>query len=289
MNKLLNIKKTITTVIVLNVIQIGIVMGFAIYEFVFSKGSILKSKFGDLNLLLGIVLGIIFINSFMMLRDAYILNQVGIQDEMIKGTLAQVEELNNTLRSQRHDFMNHLQVVYSLIELNEYPEAQNYLDRVYLDIQKINRVLKTTNPAINALLQAKTIYCEKRGIRVDLKITSQLKELPILAWEMCRILGNLIDNAVDALKEMKGERILEIEIYEDLKCYGFRIKNNGPAIPQDLLEKIFETNFTTKGSQGEGLGLAIVKELINNNQGEIKVASDEKMTVFEGLIPKILK
>jgi two-component system, LytTR family, sensor histidine kinase AgrC len=133
MNKLLNIKKTVTTIIVLNVIQIGIMIGFAIYEFVFSEGSTLNSRFGDLNLLLGIVLGIILINSFMMLRDAYILNQVGVQDEMIKGTLAQVEELNNTLRSQRHDFMNHLQVVYSLLELNEYPEAQNYLDRVYLD------------------------------------------------------------------------------------------------------------------------------------------------------------
>ena len=171
MNKLLNIKKTVVTVVVLNLIQIGIVVGFAIYEFILNKGANVTSPFKDLNLLFGIVLAIIFINSFMMLRDAYILNQVRFQDEMLKETLTQVEDLNNTLRGQRHDFMNHLQVVYSLIELNEYQDAQNYLDRVYADIQKVTRVLKTVNPAINALLQAKILDCEKRGIKARMEIS----------------------------------------------------------------------------------------------------------------------
>jgi sensor histidine kinase regulating citrate/malate metabolism len=288
MNKLLNIKKTALTVVILNLIQIVIVIGFVTYEFVLHKRVNLTFPFRDWNLLFGIILGIIFINSFMMLRDAYVLNQVGVQDEMIKDTLARVEELNISLRSQRHDFMNHLQVVYSLIELGEYQETQNYLERIYIDIQKISRVLKTANPAVNALLQAKILGCEKKGITVHLEITSQLKELPVPDWEMCRILGNLIDNAIDALEEIEGERILTIEIYENLKSYGFLIKNNGPAIHQDLWEKIFEVNFSTKGNQGEGLGLAIVKELVTCYQGEIKITSDQKMTIFSGQIPKLL-
>ena len=73
MNKSLNIRKTIITVIVLNIFQIGTVIGFGIYEFVLTKGKInLATQSGELNLLFGIIL----IDSFMMLHDAYILNQV---------------------------------------------------------------------------------------------------------------------------------------------------------------------------------------------------------------------
>jgi sensor histidine kinase regulating citrate/malate metabolism len=308
MNRILNIKKTIITLVILNVLQIGLVVGLVVYELIDNKNHYFNVHFINQNLILCIVLGLILFNSLLMLRDAYIVKQVGLQDQMIKESLYQVENLNNTLRSQRHDFLNHLQVIYSLIELNEPIEAQHYLERVYGDIQKISRVLKTTNPAMNALLQAKAISCEKRGIAVGLKITSQLNELPVPVWEMCQILGNLIDNAMDALTETTSDiplssddgnlpdpdkntgtyRILEIEIFEDLKGFRFRVKNNGPAIPPDIQEKIFKPNFTTKGSHGEGLGLAIVKELLENNHGTIKVTSDKKMTVFEVMVPKVL-
>lgn len=288
MNKYLNIKKTVFTVITLNSIQIAIVAGLLIYELIFHKGVNLSYPFRDMNFLLGVILGIILINSYMMLRDAYILHRVRFQDEMIKETLIQVEDLNTSLRCQRHDFLNHLQIVYSLIELQEYQEAQDYLDRVYGDIQKVSRVLKTANPAVNALLQAKIIACEKREIKVHLEITSQLSDLPVPAWEMCRILANLIDNAMDALAEINKERALVIEIYEDLKFFGFRVENNGPPIPHNQWEKIYEANFTTKGDQGEGMGLAIVKELISRYHGIITVSSNEKATIFEGQIPKVL-
>ena len=66
-----------------------------------------------------------------------------------------MENLNRTLRSQRHDYMNHLQVVISMIELEEYDNLKEYLEPVYLDIQKTGKALKTSKPAVNALLSAK--------------------------------------------------------------------------------------------------------------------------------------
>jgi sensor histidine kinase regulating citrate/malate metabolism len=205
---------------------------------------------------------------------------------MLEDTLVKLEDLNTSLRAQRHDFMNHLQVVYGLMEMKEYPDAMKYIDRVYNDIQSINKFLKTSNPAVNALLQAKVLYAEKRGIDVRMNITTNLKELKIQPWEFCRVLGNLIDNAIYALQKKVGDRYILIELFEDLKKYGFRVINNGPEIPEELLEKIFDVGFSTKDEDGEGMGLAIVKKIIGDVGGSITVCSSKEKTFFEGILPR---
>ena len=192
--------------------------------------------------------------------------------------------MNNTLRSQRHDFLNHLQVVYSLMEMDEYSEASNYIEKVYEDIKKVNRVLKTSNVAINALLQAKQLDCEERGIAVGLKISTALDKLIVPSWEMCRILGNLIDNAMDATEENLS-KLIQIEILEELKSYKFIVKNNGFMIHKDIVDKIFQPGFTTKGEKGQGMGLAICKGIIDRYGGKIELESNQTYTVFEITIP----
>lgn len=199
---------------------------------------------------------------------------------------SQLEELNITLRSQRHDFMNHLQVVHSLIEMDEYTDAKDYIEKIYHDIQRVNRVLKTSKPAINALLQAKLIHGEGLGILCELSITTQLDQLTMPSWELCRILGNIIDNSIYALVENTGQKLLRIKLYEDLKNYSFTISNNGPQIPEGILQRIFEAGYTTKGERGDGMGLAISKELLEHYGGSICVLSSESQTEFKGTIPK---
>ena len=66
-----------------------------------------------------------------------------------------LENLNLKLRAQRHDYMNHLQVIYGLLELGEYEDAREYMEPVFKDITRVTRAMKTSQPAVNALLQAK--------------------------------------------------------------------------------------------------------------------------------------
>lgn len=278
MKKNININKTIITVIIVDIIQIAIIIGCIVYNFY----TIIKRDFNDFAFLYIIIIMVI-LNSLLTLN---ILMRNRSESNMFKTTLKQLEDLNITLRSQRHDFMNHLQVVYSLIEMDEYKDAKDYIDKVYNDIQKVNQVLKTLNPAVNALLQAKILYGEKRGIEPRININTQLRNLKIPSWEFCRVLGNIIDNSIFALQQTEKSKILEIELYEDIKVYGFRIRNNGPSIPREIINKIFESGFTTKGDKGDGMGLAITKNLLLNYGGNINVTSDENGTMFEGWIPK---
>lgn len=281
----LNINKTIGTIITINIIQITSVIAILIFKNTI-KNQIKQGQLINIDVFIYIVLGIIIFNSFVTLRDFYLINKHSNKYEMIKNSLEQVENLNKTLRAQRHDFMNHLQVVYSLIEMDEYDEAKEYIDRVCNDIQKVNKVLKTTNPAVNALIQAKLLYAEKRGINMELNIRTPLKDLKMPSWEFCRILGNIIDNAIFVLEKKDSNRFLQIDLCEDVKNHKFSIKNNGEKIPDLLINRIFEVGYSTKGDKGEGMGLHIVKELLSEYGGEIKVQSDEKETVFEGKIPK---
>ena len=212
----------------------------------------------------------------------HVLEQMDAMNE----TLEAMEKLNNTLRAQRHDFLNHLQVVYSLIEMEEYQEANRYIDKVYGSITSVSRVLKTASPAINALLQVKLAACEKQGIRVTLNINSAWKNLPMPAWEMCKVLSNLIDNAMDALEELPGgQKELIITLTEDVRSLRFSVANSGPAIPAELRPHIFEAGVTSK-SDGHGMGLYIVRETLRASGGDIALTQEENRVIFAGYVPK---
>ena len=157
-----------------------------------------------------------------------------------------LERLNSNLRAQRHDYLNHLQVVYGLMEMEEYEELRNYLQPVYKDMLKTGKALKTSKPAINALLKAKMDEAESKGIDVYIEVKSNLQDLHVEDWELCKVLSNLLNNAMTALSEKSGEKKIELEITEDRESYLFTVSNNGPMIPKEMQESIFKQGITTK-------------------------------------------
>ena len=218
------------------------------------------------------------------IREAIAARRTLFQVQDMAVSLNNIEALHHTLRAQRHDFLNHLQVVYSLMEMEEYQEANEYIEKVYGSISAVSRSLKTKNTPVNALLQVKIAAMEKSGIECDLNITSAWEDLVIPGWEMCRVLSNLIDNAMDAVENEKSKRI-SLTLGENLKQFTFCVANDGPMVPRKLPESIFEPGFTTK-ADGRGMGLFIVKRTLENYGGEIEVESGDGRTTFMGTIPK---
>jgi two-component system, LytTR family, sensor histidine kinase AgrC len=286
MKERINTRKVIITVIIFNILQLCIILGIVIFSIINREGMLIKfSSTGDSSLFYAVA-AVVFTSSIFTIKNMYTIIFLNNEQDSLKATISQLESLNRALKSQRHDFMNHLQVVYSLMELQEYMEAQDYIDKVYKDIQKLNKALKTSNAAVNALLQAKLIFSETKGIDMSLNIESQLNELVIPSWEFCRVLGNLIDNAIYASGNVERDKYLKVNIYEDIKNYRFSVANNGPQISEEVLKRIFEPGFTTKGNSGEGMGLVITKDILRSYGGDITVKTDEIETVFEGWIPK---
>ncbi len=273
-----NISKIVLVSIVLNFIQVIFITLFIYYK---NKNSYIV----DGNFIIYVIAVSIGINSIITGIIFYNLLFKKGSTNLID-TIKYLENLNKTLRSQRHDYLNHIQVIYSLMELEEYDEARNYIEPVYKDIVRVSKALKTSKPAVNALLQAKLQMAEKNKIDMELEIKSDLKHLNVEPWEFCRVIGNIIDNGIFALKLKPDNRYMLVEFMEDLENIKINISNNGDVIAKEIIDKIFDEGFTTKGIKGEGLGLSIVKEIVENSAGKVIVKSDENRTCFEVTLPK---
>lgn len=200
--------------------------------------------------------------------------------EALAESFYRVQELNTQLRGQRHDYLNHLQIVYGMMELEEYEELHDYLEPIYRDMMKVGKAIRTSIPAVNALLMAKMSTAEARETDFYVEVKSDLKELRVEPWELCKVLSNLIDNAITALQEKKENRKMTLEISEDRDSYLFSVSNNGPPIPTERKGIIFRQGFTTKKEEGHGMGLSIVSDILKENNGTIQVESDEEETAF---------
>ena len=279
----LNVKKAARFTVAINVLQVAALVAVLVYTVVHAPT---EGRHVEIAAVAAALL-IVTWGAVADIREALNAGRIVEQAKMLEEANRQLEDLNGTLRKQRHDFMNHLQVVFSLLELNDPGEAMKYVESVYGDIKRAGSALKTANPAVNALIAAKRQDCEAHGIALALHIHAPWQGLPVPGWEMCRVLGNLIDNARDALLEApdRQDKRIELTIDETPGAFTFRVANNGPAIPPQLHRSIFQMGFTTK-NDGHGSGLSIVEEIVKAYGGEIAVASDDNITEFIGSIPK---
>lgn len=226
----INIDKAATMSIVINCVEVVLLVALLVADMFDLSEELLRivRPFSTVALVVLIVEGLTSV------RDGFVWKKTNRQNEMLREAFDQLDDLNTQMRKQRHDFLNHLQVVYSLVDMGENAEATKYIETVYGQMHRLSAGMKTDKPAINALLQAKLGDAERRGVRMELDVTSRYAGLPMNDWEMCRVLGNLIDNAMDAMEGMEGGRLV-VELYEDIRSYGFRVVNNGPAIDPEVL------------------------------------------------------
>lgn len=271
----LDVRKNAWYAIVINSIQILAVWALAILLIIEHDFWISLSTF--------IIALIVTIGAVLDIREAFLSRRKSAEADTLSSMVSQMDALNRTLRAQRHDFLNHLQVVFSLIEMDEYQEASDYIEKVYGDMQSVSRTMRTDNPAINALLRAKMATCEEAGIHVKLDALGSWKNLPMPAWEMCRVFSNIIDNAADALKNTTDKQ-LTISLREDLHGFSFTVSNNGPMIPPAIARRIFDPGVSSHG-EGRGMGLYIVRTTIEKYGGHVSVHSDAAQTAFSGFVP----
>lgn len=281
-----DVRKTTVFVIVINSLQILMMAVILVLQFGVPG---LRLQEIHLRILVLFACLVVSAGAAFDIRDALNTRRLLRDSSAMSSTIGHMTELNNTLRAQRHDFLNHLQVVGSLIELREYDEAERYLEKIYGRVNAAGRAMKTANPAVNALLQVKLGACERAGIPVQLVIRSRWDDLAPEGWAMCKVLSNLIDNAIDAIQEGGEEAIvhgLRIALTEDADTCRFEIANGGPAIPSLMLPRLFEPGVTTK-AEGHGMGLYIVKKTLDECGGGIAVRSAEGgETVFSGWVPR---
>lgn len=233
-----------------------------------------------------IIMTLVTICSVIIMMSVIITERLYISD--VQDSLSALEQLNTKLRKQRHEYLNEMQVVYGLLEVNEPDEALKYLKPVYEDISRVGKALKTSRPALNALLYSKMEQAKKKDISLSVEVSSDLKHMNIPQWDMCKIFANIIDNAITALEDYDEQenKKINVQISENSGEYLFIISNNGPVIPKEKIQQIFKNGYTSKRGEGHGLGLGIVRDIVDEYNGVIEISSKINRTSFGVCIPK---
>ncbi len=204
------------------------------------------------------------------------------QRELINTHYEEVDNMYRQMRGWRHDYRNHIQTMKAYAARGDMDSIKRYLDELDEDLTTVDTVIKTGNPMTDAILNSKISLAKARGIRViaDAHIPVRLK---IPEIDLCCIIGNLFDNAIEAsLKLPESGRL--IRIYMDMKNTQLYISfTNFTA--GGKLKKSAGRFSSTKGS-GHGFGLVRIDAIIERMGGYISRNSEDGAFTTELLLPQ---
>ena len=200
----------------------------------------------------------------------------------------EIQTLLSSVSSLRHDFSNHIQVIHGLLTIGETEKARQYVDSLSNEVQLIESINSTIeHPGLAILLKSKKITAQNHQIAMETKVTQDSYQ-QIKTTDMIKILSNLIDNAIDATRELTNQpRKISILCDSNESQYVFEVTNTGPKVVSN--EEIYKRGFSTKPTEDgkvRGQGLFIVREVVRKYNGEISLHStNENVTTAKVIIP----
>ena len=205
------------------------------------------------------------------------------QREIIDTHYQEVETMYNKMRGWRHDYRNHIQTMKVLAEQGDIEAIKDYLNKLEEDLATVDTVIKTGNTKADAILNSKISLAKSKDItvKVDAQVPVKLKMSEL---DLCVILGNLFDNAIEASLPLPKEQRL-IRVYIVMKNTQLYISfTNFTASKKQIKESnVFKT---TKG-EGHGYGLIRIDSIIKKLDGYLSRNSEDGAFTTEILIPQI--
>ena len=219
--------------------------------------------------------------------DAGYLLNVAEREARLTTELRHIKErhnLNLRLQVERHDFYSHLTAVYGYLKAGCYMQAETYIQSLYKTIRHIESLIKLDPPELAALLSVKQEEARAGGVDFQWEVNIEGKGIPLSPEDLAHLVGNLLDNALEAAKTNCSPRV-DVTIESNVMGLDLKVSNNGNPIPQDVRNSIFNAGYTTKDmSRHSGLGLYIIKQITDRHSGRLELKEPEN---YQGVEFKI--
>jgi two-component system, LytTR family, sensor histidine kinase AgrC len=203
------------------------------------------------------------------------------QNGLFERYYLEVENMYRTMRGWRHDYRHHIQTLKAHMSQAEYTEVEKYLDMLDDDLTKVETVLRTGNRMADAILNSKLSLAKDRGITVKANASVPV-EIGISELDLCVIIGNLLDNAIEACMDLPQDRRL-IRIYVVMKGSHLYMSFSNTAAGGK--KPASGGRFRSWKGEGHGLGLPRVDAIVKRYSGYITRASEEGAFSTEVLLP----
>ena len=203
------------------------------------------------------------------------------QNKLMKQQMDEIENIYMTMRGWRHDYHNHLQSLKGYLSLNKVDQMKNYLNELETDLDSIDTLYHSGNLQLDSILNAKLAIAEKGHIRIhcDASIPPQLH---VSDLDLCVILGNLLDNAIESCRKIENpdERFIRVYIGILKKQLYISITN----ATSETVKQRTDHYFTTKRGD-HGHGLKRVDQVVKKYDGYLNRQNEPGVFATEIVLP----
>lgn len=205
------------------------------------------------------------------------------QYELIETHYREVDNMYQQIRGWRHDYRNHIQTMKAYAASENWDAIKQYLDLLDDDLTTVDTVIKTGNPMTDAILNSKISLAQSKGIKVIADANIPLK-LKLSEIDLCCIIGNLFDNAIEASIKLPEDQRL-IRVYMDMRNTQLYISFTNFTAGKKMKKegKLFRS---TKG-EGHGFGLLRMDAIVERLDGYISRNSEDGAFTTEILLPQV--
>ncbi|SEC46267.1 sensor histidine kinase [Paenibacillus sp. GP183] len=210
--------------------------------------------------------------------------------DQIDSRLADIGQYVDSLRSQRHEFMNKLHLISGLIKMKEYEMVNELLEQINEEQQNLLSFFLTRihDPAIVGVLIGKMHRAKELGIQLVVDSESELPDPCPHREIVITLLGNAIENAFESISgthQNPTPGTVIVYFHDETERLSISVQDSGPGIEPALGETVFHDGVSTKG-RGRGFGLALLARLISNIDGDLSIASSSSGAILKAILPK---
>ncbi|WP_221469617.1 sensor histidine kinase [Cohnella nanjingensis] len=205
---------------------------------------------------------------------------VATREQAVRSTqalyLEDIDRMFTAIRGQRHDFLNHVQIIHSMLQMNNQAELKAYVRELVKETREMSDIVNHSAPALAALIQAKATAAVNRSIDFTYELPVAWDQLSsVKTIDIVKIIGNLVNNAFDEVAAARppGERQVHAAIRTTPGAIELSVVNCGQPLSDDVRAQLFTAGYTTKRDGHSGLGLAIVQERVKHYNGTIDIRS----------------
>ena len=202
------------------------------------------------------------------------------QSDLIQRHIDEVQNIYRTMRGWRHDYHGHIQTMLALADRPE--EIRAYLLSLNHDLTTVDTVLKTGNIMVDAILNSKLSLIKSRDIAVNARATVPA-ELDIPVVDLCVIIGNLLDNAMEACSAIPDPADRFIRVYIDVLRQQLYISVTNSALGR--AKKSGRVYLSAKRETGAGFGLMRIDRVVERNGGYVNRQDEEGVFATEVMLP----
>jgi len=187
----------------------------------------------------------------------------------------EIGQMFTVIRGHRHDFLNHMQVMSSMLQMNKIDQLKSYMEDLAKESHAVAAIVQHPSPALAAFVIGKTEQARSRDIPFAYDIPANLNiGTSVKIIDLVKIMGNLVDNAFEESDTLPpGNRKVSLAIREEDGKLALEVNNRGRGLSDDELRMMIMPGYTTKSAGHSGLGLAIVQERVHYYQGELSIRS----------------